>query len=87
MKFDRVQISSINDYQSVRIGSNANASKRKAIAVPKKETFNYVFENAKRGNEMAAVLLDEWEKNCEPKNNNETQIVSMINMAANRIFK
>lgn len=86
-KFDRVQISSINDYQSAKIAGSTNTSKRNTVAVPEKETFKHVFENAKKGNEMAAVLLDEWEKNCEPKDNKEMQIIHMISMATNRIFK
>lgn len=83
-RFDRMQISSVNDTYA---GSMKGGIENKAIAVPKKETFKHVFENAKKGNEMAAVLLDEWQKNCKPKNSSERQIIDMINMAADRIFK
>ncbi|KUO70306.1 MAG: hypothetical protein APF77_16595 [Clostridia bacterium BRH_c25] len=86
-KFDRMQISSINDIHAGRISKVKGNVNSKKVAVPEKETFKYIFENAKKGNEMAAVLLDEWQKNCEPKGNKEEQIIHMINMAANRIFK
>jgi hypothetical protein len=59
----------------------------KTVAVPQKKTFKHIFENAKKGNEMAAVLLDEWQKNCRPKDNEEMKVIHMINLAANRIFK
>lgn len=86
-KFDRVLISSVNELQANRIGKRSGAANNKALPVPEKETFKHVFENAKKGNEMAAVLLDEWQKNCIPRDNKEQQIVQMINMAAGRIFK
>ncbi len=87
VKFDRVQISSVNDVQPDRTNRRKGAANSRTIAVPERETFRHVFENAKKGNEMAAVLLDEWQKNCEPKDNNEKQIIQMINMAAVSIFK
>lgn len=87
IKFDRMQISSVNDAQAGRISRGKGAAAGKTIAVPEKETFRHVFANAKKGNEMAAVLLDEWQKKCEPKDNKEKQIIDLINMAAGRIFK
>lgn len=86
-KFDRMQISSVNDIQVHQLSKRKDAAGRKALAVPEKEIFYHIFENAKKGNEMAAVLLDEWQKNCQPKDNNEKQIFQLINAAAGRIFK
>lgn len=86
-KFDRMQISSINDIWANRMSKGKGVAKARPLAVPEEETFRHVFENAKRGNEMAAVLLDDWQKNCEPKDKKEMQIIQMINMAAGRIFK
>jgi hypothetical protein len=86
-KFDRMQISAINDNQESRVNRKKGAANGKTIAVPEKETFKHVFENAKKGNEMAAVLLDEWQKNCTPRDNKEEQIIQMINMAAGKIFE
>jgi hypothetical protein len=86
IKFDRMQIEYIN-IRSTR-GNRSEASYQNSIVeVPKKETFSYVFDNAKNGNEFAAVMLDEWQKNCQPKNEEEQRIVHMINLAANRLFK
>lgn len=87
VKFDRMQISSVNDIHAGRMSRRNGKVFCKPLAVPEKETFKHVFENAKKGNEMAAVLLDEWQKNCEPRNYQEEQIVQLINKAADRIFK
>lgn len=87
MKFDRMQISFVNVFLSDRTSKVKGTAKIKKIAVPEKETFKYIFENAKKGNEMAAVLIDDWQRNCEPKNDNEKKIINMINTAANRIFR
>lgn len=84
-KFDRTLIASINGTDSLKTKNNLNYGRR--IDVPQKETFNHVLNNAKRGNEFAAVLMDEWQRNCKPKNNEEMQIVSLINKAAHKIFK
>ena len=86
-KFDRMQIAYINNAQ-VANGSRRNVlTQDQAMAVPKQETFKYVFNNAKKGNEFAAVLLDEWQKNCCPKSKEEQQVVELINKATKRIFK
>lgn len=84
-KFDRTLIASINSTDSLKTKSTLNYSRR--IDVPQKEIFNHVFDNAKKGNEFAAVLMDEWQRNCRPKNNEERQIISLINKAADKIFK
>ena len=86
-KFDRMQIAYINNAQ-VAMGSRKNIlAQDRTIAVPKQETFKYVFNNAKKGNEFAAVLLDEWQKNCCPKNEQEQQVVELINKATKTIFR
>ena len=41
----------------------------------------------KKGNEFAAVLIDEWQNNCCPKNEKEQQVVELINRATGKIFK
>ncbi|MGE5632224.1 MAG: hypothetical protein ACM3TR_14170 [Caulobacteraceae bacterium] len=86
-KFDRVQIASVNKIQSRHMNNMGNMPVIKKTAVPGKETFKYIFDNARKGNEMAAVLLDEWQKNCEPKGNKEKQVFQLINKAADEIFK
>lgn len=86
-KFDRIQISSVNSIQTGIISKVKGGTSSESVAVPQKDTFKHIFENAKKGNEMAAVLLDEWQKNCQPKDNEEMKVIHMINMAANRIFK
>jgi len=87
VKFDRIQISSVNDISAGGAGKVKGGMKSRTVEVPEKETFRYIFEKAKKGNEMAAVLLDDWQKNCKPKGDEEKQIINMINMAANSIFK
>lgn len=84
-KFDRIVIASINSTQAIKTKKAANYSK--SIAVPQKETFKHIFDNAKKGNEFAAVLMDEWQSNCSPQNNEEMHVVSLINKAAEKIFK
>lgn len=87
MKFDRMMISNVNISRSEVAEMPKEKDKSKKIAVPEEETFKHVFQNAVKGNEMAAVLLDEWERNCEPRDDSEKQIVNMINQATKRIFK
>lgn len=87
IKFDRLIIESINGSQRGSINRNTNMGNYKRNIVPEKETFEYIFENAKKGNEMAAVLLDEWQKCCKPKDAEEKQIVDLINSAVNQLFK
>lgn len=85
-KFDRMQIASINNIQT-RTSANRMAINSKPVEVPQADTFKQVFAKAKKGNELAAVLLDDWQKNCTPKNAEEKQVVELINKAATRIFK
>lgn len=84
-KFDRTLIASINHMNSSK-NDKVSAYNRR-IDVPQKETFKHVFNNARKGNEFAAVLMDEWQKNCSPQNDKEKQVVLLINKAAERIFK
>lgn len=86
-KFDRMQISYVNVAQPEKNGGGTDAQDIRKVAVPEKETFEQIFEKAKNGNEMAAVLLDDWQRNCEPKDDKDMQVVHMINMAARRIFR
>lgn len=87
-KFDRMQIASINDTHSAAAKRNrVLQSTAKTVAVPQEETFKYVFDNAKKGNEFAAVLIDEWQKNCDPKNDKENKVFQLINVASKKIFE
>lgn len=86
-RFDRNMIASINSTQSVCSNKNKNAHGNKRIAVPEKETFKYIFGKAKQGNEMAAVLIDEWQSSCKPKDEQEEQMIRSIYKAANKIFR
>lgn len=85
--FDRVQISSVNRIQLAAGSRNRGTDVNRQTAVPTRETFLYILENAKKGNEMAAVQLDEWKNTCKPQNDSEKQIVSMIQSAVNEILK
>jgi hypothetical protein len=85
-KFDRIQIEAINKLE-IKTTSKVGAINKKSVEVPHADTFKQVFEKAKKGNEFAAVLLDEWQKNCTPKNAEEKQVVELINKAATKIFK
>ncbi|MDF2841555.1 MAG: hypothetical protein K0Q99_2327, partial [Clostridia bacterium] len=67
-KFDRMQIAYINNACIAKDNKNNVLQRDKSMAVPQKETFKYVFNNAKKGNEFAAVLLDEWQNSCCPQN-------------------
>lgn len=87
IKFNRLLISSINNSHSIKSNKNTDLGNSKKNAVPSKETFDYIFQNAKKGNEMAAVQLDEWQKSCIPQNSKEKQIIRMINSAINEILK
>jgi len=86
-KYDRMQISYVNTGYTERTSADVGVQNGRKVAVPEKETFKQVFEKAKNGNEMAAVLLDDWQRNCEPKDAKDMQVVKMINMAALRIFR
>lgn len=86
IKFDRSLITSISSSATKSFYSNMTVKKR-SIEVPTEETFRNIYNKAKEGNEFAAVLLDEWQRNCSPRNDNEKQIVSLINKAANTLFK
>lgn len=85
-KFDRIQIESINNLQT-KTTRKLGAINTKSVEVPHADTFKQVFAKAKKGNELAAVFLDEWQKNCTPKNAEEKQVVELINKAATKIFK
>jgi hypothetical protein len=87
IKYNRSVITSINNTQSGHSNTNTITDRSRKIAVPEKDTFKYIFENAKKGNEMAAVLLDEWQRSCKPKDVKEEQIIRYINKAANQIFR
>lgn len=86
-KFDRAQISSINSVQSINPNRNNALASTGKVAVPPKETFKHVFNNAKKGNEFAAVLLDEWHRHCSPADDSEQQVLQLINKAIDKIFK
>jgi hypothetical protein len=86
-KFDRMQIANINSIHIANDKNNNVLNQNRYIAVPHQETFKYVFSNAKKGNELAAVLLDEWQNNCCPKNEEEQQVIDLINKATNKIFR
>lgn len=85
VKFNRELIATINNNQAEELDEVDNSNKN--VAVPEQETFQYIYENARKGNEMAAVLLDEWQRSCKPKDDKEELIVKTIQKAANRIFK
>ena len=85
-KFNRELIRSINSGISNYPAKSKAPKQSKSVAVPGKETFRHVLENAKKGNEMAAVLLEEWQRSCKPGNEKEKRIVSSINKAADKIF-
>ncbi len=85
-KYNRIEIAAISSAQSVCPLKNRNVYNAKRVAVPEKDTFEYIFKNAKKGNEMAAVLLYEWQRSCKPKDKKEERIIKYINKATNRIF-
>lgn len=87
IQFNKRLISSINNIHPAKTNKNADMSNNNKMAVPSKKTFNYILKNAKNGNEMAAVQLDEWQKSCVPQNDKEKQIVKMINNAVDEILK
>ena len=47
IKFDRMEIANINNAQIANNRMNSTLQQNKTIAVPRKETFNHVFKNAK----------------------------------------
>jgi hypothetical protein len=85
-KFNRALITSINSLQSNNSSKIGMAYENKSVAVPEKETFKYILEKAKKGNEMAAVLLDEWQRSCKPGNEKEESIIRSINKAVHKFF-
>lgn len=86
VKFNRSLIATINSTQSAHSDKNKETGS-KCVAIPEKETFKYILENAKKGNEMAAVLIDEWQRYGKPKDEQETKIVKSINNAVDKIFR
>lgn len=85
VKFNRELIATINGNQSEEVSKVVAGNKK--VAVPEQEIFQYIYDNARKGNEMAAVLLDEWQRSCKPKDDKEELIVRTIQKAANKIFK
>lgn len=55
--------------------------------VPDISTFRHIFENAKKGNEMALVILDEWNRFCKPVSDGEKLVAEMIKNAADKLIK
>ena len=86
VKYNRTLIMAINNTQSEQSRNNMVTHESKSVTVPEKETFDYIFRNALKGNEMAAVLLDEWQRSCQPKDEKEERVFKSIIRAANKIF-
>ncbi len=61
-------------------------TQKKTIAIPSEDIFAYVFNEAKLGNEMAALQIHEWSKYCKPCNIREKCICHRIKEAAKKIF-
>lgn len=57
------------------------------VPVPDITTFKHIFNNAKKGNEMALVILDEWNRYCKPESNEEKLVAEMIKNAADKLFR
>jgi hypothetical protein len=87
IKFDRSLITNINNVETYNIYKRKSIVNSKKVSVPKKDIFMHIFENAKKGNEMAVVILDEWQKFCKPKDETEKKVMHMIDKAAGEIFK
>jgi hypothetical protein len=84
-RFKRSEITSINNFET---GSgNMLDTRKKRIAVPREESFAYVLNKARSGNEMAAVQIDEWYRFCKAHNNKEKQVLNQIKKAIEEIFE
>ena len=77
MKYD---ISMFNKLSMV--GAN-----KKEHSIPTNEVFNYIYQKARDGNEMAAIQLYEWLQCCSPKTEKEKMEYKHIHSAFNNLFK
>lgn len=86
IRFSRTEISSINSFKKSN-GYNSIDTGSKKVDVPKEESFEYVLNSAKSGNEMAAVQIDEWYRYCKPRSSTEKCVLNQIKKAVDEIFE
>jgi hypothetical protein len=84
--YNKLEISLINNIQKNILIKNKYFFQNRKITVPTEESFAYVLEKAKTGNEMAAVQIDEWQRFCTPRDDNEETILKKIKEATKDIF-
>lgn len=84
-RFSRSEISSINNLRNGNNNTSTNNSRK--LYVPKEESFTYILNRAKSGNEMAAVQIDEWYRFCRARNSSEKCVLNQIRKAADEIFE
>lgn len=87
IRFARSEISAINGFKKNNEDSNIITRDIRKVIVPKEESFTYVLNSAKSGNEMAAVQIDEWYRYCRPRNSKEKYVLKQIKKAVDEIFE
>lgn len=87
IKFCRSKISYINDLHRTKSCNGRDTQQVMKVVIPSEESFTYVLNMAKSGNEMAAVQIDEWSRFGSPENSEEQCILNQIKKAYNEIFE
>lgn len=84
-KLNRPMLVAINGMYSYKSNLNRPVQQAPKTELPDMDTFKYILEKAKTGNEMAEVFLKEWQQCCEPKNDFESHMMKLINSAVKKI--
>jgi len=69
-----------------KVSAENTSKKNEKVPLPDEETFAQILDKAKNGNEMAALHILEWQKYCVPKNDKDTDMVTLINNAAKKLW-
>jgi hypothetical protein len=81
IRFNRSEISAV-----INSLDKGNSQYSRNINIPTENTFAYLFSKAKLGNEMAALLIDEWQRFCKSDDSRDKHVLELINKAAEELF-
>ncbi len=82
-RYDSVVISSFYKTSHLR---EIGVKRVRKVCMPTEESFSYILDMARTGNEMAAVQLYEWHRFCKPGNIKEQHILMLIEEAVCEMF-
>lgn len=86
IRFNKSEIAFVNNLKKDTVLRKGGQNKGK-VDIPTEESFSYILDKAKSGNEMAAVQIDEWNRFCKPRNTKEESVLNKVRKAAEEIFE